>query len=187
MIFEKLELDGLVLIKPNVFGDNRGYFFESFNLKIFEQHGIPTSFIQDNQSMSSKNVVRGLHFQTGSHAQGKLVRVIKGSVLDVVADINPDSKTFGRIYKVKLDAQSHHMLWIPPGYAHGFAALADNTIFSYKCTAYYNKESERGILFNDSDLNIDWEVSQPIVSEKDQELPVLQEYLSILNRQPYKK
>ncbi len=171
MKFTPLDLPGLVLIEPRQFSDNRGYFFESYQQELFEQNGINCSFVQDNQSLSKKNVLRGLHFQVPPFEQGKLVRVIKGAALDVIVDIRKDSHSFGKYVSVLLNEENHHMLWIPPGFAHGFLSLTDDTIFYYKCTNYYNRSSEGGILWNDKELAIDWKAVNPIVSEKDLQLP----------------
>lgn len=164
----KCHIQGLLTIEPTVFGDNRGYFFESFNKDKFDAEVPNISFVQDNQSMSHKGVLRGLHFQIPPFEQGKLVRVIQGSVLDVAVDIRKGSPTYGQHKSILLSGENNLQFWIPPGFAHGFLTLEDNTIFSYKCTGPYSKESERSILWNDKDLNIDWNISSPIVSEKDQ-------------------
>ncbi len=170
MDFLKCSLEGLYLVEPKVFGDDRGYFFESFNQKMFEEKvGESFVFCQDNQSLSNKGVVRGLHFQAPPHAQGKLVRVTQGSVLDVVLDIRKNSATFGQHFSVVLSAENKRQLWIPPGFAHGFSTLEDQTIFQYKCTNYYHPESEHSVLWNDENLQIDWQVSEAIVSAKDQD------------------
>ena len=174
MIIEQTNLKGCFVIRPNVFEDERGWFFESFNAKLFNKAtGISANFLQDNESKSSKGVLRGLHFQTGHYSQAKLVRVVKGSVLDVCVDIREDSKTFGEYYSLVLDDKEHKQLYIPRGFAHGFLVLEDDTIFSYKCDNYYHKPSESGIVFNDRNLNIDWGVSEDraILSEKDKLLP----------------
>jgi dTDP-4-dehydrorhamnose 3,5-epimerase len=164
------KIKGLFEIEPAVFKDQRGYFFESFNSEKFREHGIEANFLQDNESMSQKNVLRGLHFQDGQYSQGKLVRVIKGSVLDVVVDCRKGSKTYGEWHKVLLSEENKKQLWIPRGFAHGFLTLEDDTIFSYKVDNLYNKESERCIVWNDKDLNIDWGIENEndlIISEKD--------------------
>ena len=161
-------IPGLLEIEPRVFGDTRGYFYESYNKEIFQKAGIDLEFVQDNQSLSAKGVLRGLHFQNPPHAQGKLVRVISGSVLDVAVDIRQGSPTYGQHHKVVLSGENKKMFWIPPGFAHGFLTLSPDTIFAYKCTNLYNKESEGAVLWNDSQLNIDWGIDSPIVSEKDQ-------------------
>jgi dTDP-4-dehydrorhamnose 3,5-epimerase len=159
----------LLVIKPRVFGDDRGYFFESWSKQSFTEVGLDLDFVQDNQSLSSKGVLRGLHFQNPPHDQGKLVRVIKGAVLDVVVDIRKESLTYGQHFSVELSEENKTIFWIPPGFAHGFVTLEDNTIFTYKCTGAYNKESEGALLWNDKDLNINWVVNDPLVSEKDLE------------------
>jgi dTDP-4-dehydrorhamnose 3,5-epimerase len=157
----------LVLLQPDVFPDERGYFFESFQKEKFRELGIDADFIQDNESMSGKGVLRGLHFQAPPFAQGKLVRVVRGSVLDVAVDLRKNSKTYGKWESSVLSASNKLMMWIPEGFAHGFLVLENDTIFQYKCTNYYNRESERGIIWNDPDLNIDWGIKNPAVSEKD--------------------
>ncbi len=163
----KTDIKGLLIIKPKVFGDERGYFFESFNEINYQKAGINFCFVQDNISKSKKNTVRGLHYQVGDYAQGKLCKVIYGKVLDVAVDIRFGSPTFGKYFSSELSEENHAQLWIPPGFAHGFSVLSDEAIFSYKCTKLYSKADERAILFNDPDLNIDWKVNNPIVSEKD--------------------
>ena len=165
----KTPIKNLLVLEPKVFEDERGYFFESFNKKKLEDIGIKESFVQDNQSLSNKNVLRGLHFQAPPFAQGKLVRVIKGSVLDVAVDIRKDSPTLGNYFSVILSEQNKKMFWIPPGFAHGFLTLEDQTIFSYKCSGDYNPSSEGSLLWNDPHLKIEWNIDQPIVSAKDQE------------------
>lgn len=166
----KTTIEGLLIIEPTVFGDERGYFYESFNKEKFKEiTGEEIDFVQDNQSLSGKDIVRGLHFQNPPYQQGKLVRVIKGEVIDAVVDIRKDSSTYGQHFAVKLTEENKKMFWIPPGFAHGFSSLKADTIFSYKCTNYYNKESEDSLYWNDSDLAINWEVENPIISEKDQE------------------
>ncbi len=165
----KLDIEGLLLFRPEVFKDNRGHFFESWSKLTFNNLGLDFDFVQDNQSLSSKGVLRGLHFQKPPFAQGKLVSVIRGSVLDVAVDIRKSSPTYGQYVAVELSDSNNISFWIPPGFAHGFVALKDNTIFSYKCSEVYNKESEGSIIWNDKDLNIDWGVECPIVSEKDLE------------------
>ncbi|MES2545941.1 MAG: dTDP-4-dehydrorhamnose 3,5-epimerase [Bacteroidota bacterium] len=171
----KAALQDVLIIEPRIFEDSRGLFFESFNSITWCTQGLPYQFVQDNQSFSSKGVLRGLHFQQGEHAQGKLVRVISGRVLDVAVDLRPESPTFGKWEFYDLDAKTNKMVYIPTGFAHGFLALEDS-IFSYKCTAGYNKESEGGIIWNDSELKIDWPIEQPNVSEKDLVLPTFDSY-----------
>lgn len=166
MNVEKTFIEGLIVITPNVFADERGYFLESYNKKALEEY-LDVEFVQDNESCSQKGVLRGLHFQKPPHAQGKLVRVIKGSVLDVVVDLRKDSETYGKHYKHVLSGEHKEQLYIPAGFAHGFLVLENDTIFSYKCTNYYNKASEASILWNDETLNINWQIENPIISEKD--------------------
>ncbi len=178
MKIESTGLEGCIVIVPRVFKDNRGSFFESYNEEsLRESAGITTQFVQDNQSISAKGTLRGLHFQKGEHAQAKLVRVITGRVLDVCVDLRKESLTFGQHFKLILDAVENKQIYIPRGFAHGFIALENNTIFSYKCDNYYNKASESGILYNDRTLNIDWELSEDkfLLSEKDKELLTFEE------------
>lgn len=160
-------IDGLKIIKPTIFRDDRGYFFESYNEKTFKSNGILDDFVQDNQSRSCKGVVRGLHFQRPPYAQAKLVRVIKGAVMDVAVDIRRNSPTYGNYFSVVLTEENQWQFYLPVGFAHGFAALEDDTIFSYKCGAFYNKDSEGCILFDDPDIGIDWKIDNPLTSEKD--------------------
>lgn len=167
MEIETTNIDGLLIIHPNIFGDERGYFFESYQSERYKDIGINVSFVQDNISCSKKGTVRGLHFQIGEFAQGKLCQVLKGKVLDVAVDIRKDSPTFGKYHKLELSEENHTQFWIPAGFAHGFSVLSDEAIFMYKCTNYYSKEHERAILFNDPELNINWQVDKPLVSEKD--------------------
>lgn len=159
----------LFLIQPRVFEDARGHFFESYNRSVFEQNGIMADFVQDNQSLSHKGVLRGLHFQNPPHAQGKLVRVIQGAVFDVAVDIRKGSATYGKWFGYELSGKNKMMMWIPAGFAHGFVTLEDNTVFSYKCTNYYHKASEDCLLWNDPDIGIDWGISNPLLSDKDKE------------------
>jgi len=161
------QLNGLILLQPKVFGDDRGYFLESFHSDRYASIGIDAPFVQDNISKSVKNTLRGLHYQIGSAAQGKLIQVIVGKVLDVAVDIRFGSPSFGKHYTVEISDENHYQLWIPPGFAHGFSVLSDEAIFAYKCTALYNKEAERAIIYNDADLNINWKVSSPVLSPKD--------------------
>jgi dTDP-4-dehydrorhamnose 3,5-epimerase len=169
MQIKETNIDGLYIIQPKVFEDPRGYFFESYNKKAFSENGIDADFVQDNQSLSQKGVLRGLHFQNPPHAQGKLVSVTKGAVLDVAVDLRKGSVTYGKHFSIELNEQNKTMFWVPAGFAHGFLTLEDNTIFSYKCTNFYNKESEGCILWNDETLNIDWGPSYPQLSEKDKQ------------------
>lgn len=161
------KIKDLFIVKPKVFSDARGYFFESYNKDVFSEHNISVEFIQDNQSLSNKGVLRGLHFQSPPFAQGKLVRVITGSVLDIAVDIRKNSPTYGEHVAIELNEENKTMFYIPPGFAHGFVTLCDNTIFSYKCTQVYNKASEGTVLWNDLDLNIDWKIQNPLLSDKD--------------------
>ncbi|HEY8402004.1 MAG TPA: dTDP-4-dehydrorhamnose 3,5-epimerase [Cytophagaceae bacterium] len=180
MEFKEHYIKGVIEITPKSFKDDRGFFFESYNKKAFEDHGLPFVFVQDNQSFSIKNVVRGLHFQNPPYAQGKLVRAVTGKILDVAVDIQKDSPTFGKYVAVVLDSRINNMLYIPEGFAHGFAAL-EESIVMYKCTNLYNKSSECGIIWNDETLNIDWGVQNPIISEKDKELKSLVELFGVTN------
>ncbi len=170
MEFIETEIKDLWEITPRVFSDQRGYFMESFQIERFREKGIAESFVQDNTSFSKKGVLRGLHFQKSPYAQGKLVSVTFGKVLDVVVDIRKSSPTYGRYYRCILDDKQHKMLLVPEGMAHGFLALTDS-LFTYKCTQLYHRESEAGISWNDKDLSIDWGISDPMLSEKDAALP----------------
>ncbi|MDG2505864.1 MAG: dTDP-4-dehydrorhamnose 3,5-epimerase [Crocinitomicaceae bacterium] len=166
---EEIALKGITLIKPKVYNDNRGLFLETFNLNKFEkQTGFETTFYQDNLSVSKKNVLRGLHFQKPPNAQGKLVQVIKGRAIDVAVDIRKNSPTYGAYFKVELNDINRYQLWIPRGFAHGFVALEDNTIFSYKCDNPYSQKDEMSLPWNDEDLAIEWGVKNPILSNKDE-------------------
>lgn len=172
MDFQKTSLRGVWLIQPQVFKDNRGFFLESFSKKKFEAAGIDPQFVQDNHSMSiEKEVLRGLHFQKPPHAQAKLVRVIKGSVFDVVVDLRKSSETFGKWESFELSADNFQMLFIPRGFAHGFCTLEKNTEFLYKTDNFYDHESEQGIIWNDQTLDIKWPIDMPILSDKDKLLP----------------
>ena len=163
----KTPIEGLLVIKPKIFGDDRGHFFESWSKESFAKNVLNLDFVQDNQSLSSKGVLRGLHFQNPPFAQGKLVRVIKGAVLDVVVDIRKESSTYGKHFSIELNEENKTICWIPPGFAHGFVTLQDDTIFTYKCTEVYNSASEEALLWSDEDLNIDWRAINPLVSDKD--------------------
>lgn len=171
------KLKDCFIIEPNVFADDRGYFFESYNEEKFNKAlGQNINFVQDNESFSSKGVLRGLHFQKGEFAQAKLVRVIKGEVLDVAVDLRPDSPSFGKYESVVLTGENKKQFFVPRGFAHGFVVLSDTAIFSYKCDNFYNKESEGGLIFNDKTLNIDWKLpeSECLLSEKDKILPTFE-------------
>ncbi len=174
----KTKISDLYIIKPRVFEDARGYFFESYNKKEFIRLGIDQNFVQDNESMSQKGVVRGLHYQRPPFAQGKLVRVMQGSVLDVAVDIRKTSPTYGEWVAVVLTQKNKWMYWIPPGFAHGFAALEDNTVFFYKCTNVYNKESEGSIRWNDPTLKIDWKISDEILKDRDTTSTLFEDFVS---------
>lgn len=179
MIITPTPLKDCLIIQPKIIEDERGYFFESFNQKNFEKEtGLTVNFVQDNESKSSKGVLRGLHFQTGVFEQAKLVRVSKGKVLDVCVDLRRDSSTFGKHFSIALDAETKQQLFIPKGFAHGFLVLEDDTMFNYKCDNYYNKASEAGIIYNDSTLKINWNFpeSDLIISEKDSNLPTFKAF-----------
>jgi len=163
----KTEIEGLLLLQPQVFGDDRGYFFESYRKNSYKDLGIDADFVQDNISKSQKGTIRGLHYQVGENVQGKLCQVIKGKVLDVAVDIRFGSPTFGQYFSIVLSDKNKKQLWIPAGFAHGFSVLSSEAIFSYKCTKYYCKKDERSIIYNDPALTIDWKVDNPIVSDKD--------------------
>ena len=167
-----------MLIKPSIYEDERGYFFESYNIEEFEKEGIDVLFKQDNESRSHKGVLRGLHFQNPPYEQGKLVRVIKGAVLDVVVDIRKDSISYGKCVSNILNEENKMIYWIPPGFAHGFLTLEDDTIFNYKCTDVYNRESEDSIRWNDPEIGIDWGIDNPVVSEKDNTAPLFKDFQS---------
>ena len=176
MNFIATKLEGCYIIEPKIINDDRGYFMESFNENTFQKGiGQTIHFVQDNQSFSSKGVLRGLHYQVGEHSQAKLVRVLSGKVLDVAVDIRPNSKTFGEHVSVLLTADNQTQFFVPRGFAHGFLVLSDTATFFYKCDNFYNKESEGGIIYNDKTLNIDWGFSenQLIISEKDKVQPTL--------------
>lgn len=169
MQVQETGFEGLLILQPRIFKDDRGAFYESWNETTFKSLGLDFRFVQDNQSISHKNVLRGLHFQHAPHAQGKLVRVTRGKALDVVVDLRKQSKTYGKHYKLELCSDKGNMLWIPKGFAHGFVALENDTIFQYKCDAVYNPKSEDCLIWNTPELNINWEVQNPIISDKDRE------------------
>jgi dTDP-4-dehydrorhamnose 3,5-epimerase len=169
-------LQDCFILKPTVFRDSRGYFYESFNKRRFQElTGIEIDFVQDNEALSNYGSIRGLHFQKGDHAQAKLVRVTSGKVLDVVVDLRPDSPTFKKSFSIELTASNNLQLFVPRGFAHGYAVLEDQTVFFYKCDNYYNKEAEGGIAYNDPTLNIDWQIpaEDRLISEKDSRLNFL--------------
>jgi dTDP-4-dehydrorhamnose 3,5-epimerase len=173
MPFTATPLPGVFLFEPSVYPDDRGYFFESYNKRLFQVNGIPNEFVQDNQSFSCYGVIRGLHFQLEPYAQSKLVRVLEGRILDVVVDLRAGSAEFGKSYSVELSAENKKQIYIPKGFAHGFSVLSETTEISYKCDQFYNKQSEGGIRYNDPQLNIDWQIppEKALISEKDVRLP----------------
>ncbi len=176
------EIDGVLIIEPRIFQDSRGYFFESFNLREFEEKVGAIDFVQDNESKSCYGVVRGLHFQRDGHSQAKLVRVVKGKVLDVAVDLRRGSGTYGRHVAAELSEDNHRQFFIPRGFAHGFSVLSDEVIFQYKCDNYYCPSSEGAIAWNDPDLGIDWRIPEDkvILSEKDRNHPFLRDYEILL-------
>lgn len=172
-------IKGCFVLEPNVFEDERGIFFESYNKKLFEKEiGRKVDFVQDNHSVSKKGVLRGLHFQQGEHSQAKLLRVVKGEILDVVVDLRKESSTFGQHFKINLSSKDKKMLFMPKGMAHGFLVLEENTAFAYKCDNYYNKDADSGIFYADADLKIDWEFStqEIILSKKDKNLQTFKDF-----------
>lgn len=177
MIVHESDLKGLLVIEPQIFRDDRGFFMETFQSERYSEVGIELPFIQDNLSRSSYGVIRGLHFQK-ARPQGKLVTCIRGKVLDVVVDLRSDSESLGKTFSIILDSDEGTQLWVPAGFAHGFSVLSESADFLYKCTDYYLPHDESGILWNDPDLSIDWLVTNPSVSKKDQKLPSLQEVIS---------
>ena len=172
------KIKDLLVIKPDVFYDERGYFFEGYNKERFAKMGLDMDFVQDNESKSMKGVLRGLHFQKPPFAQGKLVRVVKGSVMDVAVDLRKDSPTYGQWESVVLTEENKFMYWIPEGFAHGFVCLEDNSVFTYKCTNVYNKASEGSLRWNDPDLNVNWDIEDPILSEKDKISPFFKDFVT---------
>ncbi len=174
----KTEIPDVLIIKPDVYEDERGYFFESYNKEKFKASGIEQDFVQDNESKSQKGVLRGLHFQKPPYAQGKLVRVMKGAVLDVAVDIRKKSPYYSKWVSIVLTDKNKWMYWVPKGFAHGFVTLENNTVFFYKCTNVYNKQSEGGIFWNDPDLNIKWNIENPILSEKDKKSTYFKDFIS---------
>ncbi len=178
MQITETDFEGLVEIHPRIFYDNRGYFLETYRDDVLVSYGLPTNFVQDNQSFSKKGVVRGLHLQLDPKAQIKLVRAITGKVMDIVVDVRRDSKTFGMQYRCLLDSELGNMLYIPSGFAHGIAVIED-AIFSYKCSEYYHQPSEAGIVYNDTSLNIDWGIDTPEISDKDCSLQSFKEFCEI--------
>ena len=178
--FERQKISDVILIKPKVFGDNRGFFMETYKKSDFFANGIEVEFNQDNHSKSTKGVLRGLHYQAAPYGQAKIVRCARGRIYDVAVDIRPESKTFGQYVKVELSEENKHMLYIPVGFAHGFVALSDEVELLYKASGEYNPQADRGILWNDKDINIDWEIDfEPILSEKDKNQPMLRDVLEV--------
>jgi len=177
MPFHSTNIEGLLIFEPKVFEDSRGYFFESYNENIFQQQGINIKWVQDNQSSSTYGVIRGLHYQLNPHAQAKLIRVLHGTILDVAVDIRKGSSTYGKSFSIELSGSNNKQLFIPKGFAHGFSVLSEKAVVMYKCDAFYNKESEGGIIYNDPSLNIDWKIpaDKAIISEKDDQLPALKD------------
>lgn len=174
----KTDIEGIVIVEPKVYGDERGYFFESFNAERFlAETGVEVTFVQDNESLSKRGVLRGLHFQREPYAQAKLVRVVRGRVLDVAVDIRKDSPTFGRYVAVELSGENHRQMFIPKGFAHGYIALEDDTVFQYKCDEYYHPEVEDGIAWNDPQIGIEWPLSdnEITLSDKDRKHSTLKE------------
>jgi len=180
MNISNTKIEGLKIIEPRIFPDDRGYFYESYSEKKYREAGIDASFVQDNQSFSQKGALRGLHGQADPFAQGKLVCVLQGRVLDVAVDIRKSSPTFGQYVTIELTGENHKQFWVPPGFLHGFVTLEDDTIFTYKVTSYYDKASEIGVLWNDPTLNIDWQtdLSNVLLSPKDEILPTFADFKS---------
>ena len=180
MGFRKLEtkIKGLVVIEPDVFGDHRGFFKETYNAEAFEKIGLKLDFRQDNVSYSSKGILRGLHFQAPPHAQGKMVTVLQGAVLDVAVDIRTSSPTYGQHVAVELTGENHRMFYVPPGFAHGFLVLSETCYFCYKCTDVYHPETEGGLMWNDPALGIEWPIQDPTISNKDKDYAPFPEFVS---------
>ena len=180
MAFLTCKLEGLIIVEPDIFEDNRGYFFEAYNQQLFQQNGITPQFVQDNQSKSSYGVIRGLHYQLNPFAQSKLIRVLDGEILDVAVDIRKNSPTYGQHYSINLSSDNKKQLFLPAGFAHGFSVLSATAIVLYKCDAFYNKQSEAGIRYDDNELGIDWgiENGKEIISDKDLKLPSFKEAIS---------
>jgi len=173
MQVSQTRIEGLLLIQPEIYRDERGCFFEHYSRARYEAAGVTAEFVQDNCSCSQYGTIRGLHYQIGEHAQGKLTSVLYGRVLDVAVDVRFGSPTFGEYVAVELSGENHLQFWIPPGFAHGFSVLSEAAVFNYKCTAYYSEKDERSIRFDDPELAIDWQIADPIVSEKDLAAPCL--------------
>jgi dTDP-4-dehydrorhamnose 3,5-epimerase len=180
MPFIETPIEGLLVFEPQVWGDERGYFFEAFNEQVFAKAGITRPFVQDNQARSSYGVLRGLHYQTGTAAQAKLVRVLEGEVLDVVVDLRNNSATYGQWYSIRLSAANKRQLYVPRDFAHGYVVLSETAEFFYKCDNFYAKQNEGGIIYNDPTLNIDWEINlnDAVLSDKDKVLPLFGQHLT---------
>ena len=180
MPFITTPLPGVIVFEPRIFPDDRGFFFESYNQRLFQENNILNVFVQDNQSFSAYGVIRGLHYQRAPHAQSKLVRVVQGKILDVVVDLRAGSPAFGKSFGIELSAENKKQLFIPRGFAHGFSVLSETAELAYKCDQFYNKQSESGILYNDPFLRIDWQIppSKALISEKDAQLPPFNPLLS---------
>mgnify|MGYP006268324063 CR=1 FL=1 len=178
MEVQELSLPGLLLIRPDVYGDDRGHFMESYHRERLRDYGLDEDFVQDNESLSRQGTVRGLHFQAPPHAQGKLIRVPQGRVWDVALDVRAGSPTYGQWHGVELSGSNFLQLYVPPGMAHGFAVLEPRTLFQYKCSAYYYQAAEGGVRWDDPDLAIEWPIENPIISEKDRQQPFFREFQS---------
>jgi len=179
MQVSKTPIEGLLVIHPKVFQDERGYFYEPYNKKTFNEAGITDEFVQDNQSCSQKDVLRGLHFQNPPYVQSKLLRVVQGSILDVAVDIRKSSPTYGKYYEIVLSAKNKTLFYVPAGFAHGFLTLEDHTVLMYKCSGFYNKAAEDALIWNDPDIHINWGVSNPILSEKDKNAKKIKDFKSM--------
>lgn len=178
MEIRETKLSGLIILEPKVFGDERGSFMETYNRETFARLGLDMTFVQDNESVSTKGVLRGIHFQRPPFAQGKLVRVVSGRALDYAVDLRRNSPTYGQYACVELSGRNKRMMYLPEGFAHAFLSLEDDTVFNYKCTNFYNKQSEDGLLWSDKDLGIEWPVDNPILSEKDLRLGLFKDFVS---------
>lgn len=178
MEIREAKLSGLIILEPKVFGDERGSFMETYNRETFARLGLDMTFVQDNESVSAKGVLRGIHFQRPPFAQGKLVRVVSGRALDYAVDLRRNSPTYGQYACVELSGRNKRMMYLPEGFAHAFLSLEDDTVFNYKCTNFYNKQSEDGLLWSDKDLGIEWPVDNPILSEKDLKLGLFKDFVS---------
>lgn len=178
MEIRETKLSGLIILEPKVFGDERGSFMETYNRETFARLGLDMTFVQDNESVSAKGVLRGIHFQRPPFAQGKLVRVVSGRALDYAVDLRRNSPTYGQYACVELSGRNKRMMYLPEGFAHAFLSLEDDTVFNYKCTNFYNKQSEDGLLWSDKNLGIEWPVDNPILSEKDLKLGLFKDFVS---------